>query len=159
MSYQNTATADYTFNKLYIALQATHWYSTDFLQDRTLLYLYSRLALFNNRFTLSAEYGLHRFSAGGYVYTAPYYYFNTQFSYKNWQLYATLYDQGAGFSGEIKYLKGTGNYIGLQYQRKNYLFGALLSNTFVNAKSSTENISPIAPYAKDSPTAMPAAMR
>jgi hypothetical protein len=169
MSYNNTALVDYSVNnKLYLSLRAVHWYSSNFTQENTFLEgnkvirsyqnsdnfqrltfdFYSRLSLINNRFILSANCGMHRFSASGYIYTAPYYYLNAQFNYKNWQLYAMLYDQGAGFSGEIKYIQGNGNYLGVQYSKKNYVFGILLANMFIDAKTTTENISRIAPYTK-----------
>ncbi|MDR0681693.1 MAG: outer membrane beta-barrel family protein [Dysgonamonadaceae bacterium] len=170
MSYNNTALVDYSVNnKLYLSLRAVHWYSSNFTQENTFLEgnkvirsyqnsdnfqrltfdFYSRLSLINNRFILSANCGMHRFSASGYIYTAPYYYLNAQFNYKNWQLYAMLYDQGAGFSGEIKYIQGNGNYLGVQYSKKNYVFGILLANMFIDAKTTTENISRIAPYTKN----------
>jgi hypothetical protein len=168
MSYNNNIMLDYTFNKLYLSLQATHWYSADFIQDHSIIEknriirtyrntdtfqrltfsLYSRLSLFDNRFFLSAKYGTHRYSTGSYIYIVPYYYFNAQYNHKNWQFYAMLYDQGAGFSGEIKQIHGTGNYLGVQYQKNNNYFTVMLSNMFIDARTTTENISRIAPYVK-----------
>ncbi|MDR1402216.1 MAG: outer membrane beta-barrel family protein, partial [Tannerellaceae bacterium] len=170
MSYSNTALLDYSIPKLYLSFQAVHWYSSNFTQEKAFLegnkvvrsyqnmadfqrltfQFYSRLSLINDRFVLSANCGMHHFSAGsGTVYTVPYYYLNAQFNYKNWQLYAMLYDQGAGFTGEVKYIYGTGNYLGVQYSKKNCVFGILLSNMFTDAKMTTENISRIAPYTKN----------
>jgi len=168
MTYNNTVLTDYNFNNLYLSLQAMHWYSSNFIQENSLLEdkkvirtymnsgnfqrltfnLYSRLALYNKRLILSANYGIHRFTTSNYFYSVPYYSFNAQFIYKNWQLYGILYDQGAGFTGEVKYIYGTGNYLGVQYQKKNYVISILLSNILIDPKMTTENISKIAPYTK-----------
>jgi hypothetical protein len=170
LSYQNMTVLDYTFNKLYLSFRTTHWYSTNFIQEKSFLEknrvirsyinagnfqrltfdIYARLSLFNNRFVLSPNIGMHRFQTwrSSYIFTVPYYFINAQFNYKNWLFYAMLYDQGAGFTGEIKYFHGNGNYIGAQYTRKNYTFGFTLSNMFIDAVTKTENISNVAPYIK-----------
>lgn len=169
MSYNNMIITDYTFNKLYLSLRAEHWYSSNFVQDKARVEgntiirsyqnsarfqrftfdVYGRLSLFADKLVLSADYGMHNFlTADHYRYTVPYYYLNAQFNYKNWQFYGMMYDQGAGFTGEIKYIYGRGNNVGVQYKTGNYLFGAMLSNVFTDVKMTTKNISSIVPSTK-----------
>lgn len=168
MSYQNVVMSDFTINKLYLSARIEHWYSPDFIQDKTFFEnnkivrgytnvdrfkrltcdIYSRLSLFKDKLVLAANIGMHRYSIGGYVYTVPYYFLNAQFNYKNWQFYAMMYDLGAGFTGETKYINGKGNNLGIQYKKGVFMVGLMLANIFTDGEMKTKNISSIAPYEK-----------
>lgn len=86
MSYQNVVMSDFTINKLYLSARIEHWYSPDFIQDKTFFEnnkivrgytnvdrfkrltcdIYSRLSLFKDKLVLAANIGMHRYSIGGY---------------------------------------------------------------------------------------------
>jgi hypothetical protein len=166
MSYNNTLIVGYSIGKLSLSLYATHWYSTKFVRERALLEgntivrtyqnagdfhrIYvefsPRLLLLQNKLVIQGGYGLTRFMNMGDVYTVPNYFIYAGYSYKDWNFYAQWYDRGAGYSGEVKYIFGMGNSIGLQYRKKHYIFGAGASNILIQSKTVTKNVSPIAPY-------------
>jgi hypothetical protein len=166
MSYNNTIVFDYSFKKLYLSLYGTHWYSTNFVRGTTLLEnnhivrtyqnagkfhriyaeLYGRLSLLNNKLILSANLGVNRFTTMDNVYNVLNYVLYASYLYQGWMFYAQTYDMGAGFTGEIKRIRGIGNSIGFQYQKNHYTLGAGIRNVFIHSKTITENISHIAPY-------------
>jgi hypothetical protein len=166
MSYNNTAIASYSTGKLNLSLYATHWYTTNFVREKALpeanrvvrtyqnagdfhriyVELSPRLLLLDSKLVFQGGLGITRFTNQGDIYIVPNYFVYAGYSWKEWNFYAQYYNRGGGYTGETKHIFGAGNSIGLQYRKGNCIFGAGASNIFIHTKTTTENISPIAPY-------------